>query len=56
LVFIIGIDPHKRSHTAAVIDRAERVVAEVSVRADRRQRDQLLRFAAAEWSAAAARR
>jgi transposase len=45
-VFIIGIDPHKRSHTAAVIDRDERVVAQLSLRADRRQRDALLRFAA----------
>jgi transposase len=45
-VFIIGIDPHKASHTAAVIDRDERVVGEVSVRADRRQRDRLLRWAA----------
>jgi transposase len=46
LVFIIGIDPHKRSHTAAVIDGDEIVVAELSLRADRRQRDALLRFAA----------
>jgi transposase len=46
LVFIIGIDPHKGSHTAAVIDRDERLVDEFSLRADRRQRDRLLRFAA----------
>ena len=45
-MFIIGIDPHKGSHTAAVIDRDEHVVAELSVRADRRQRDRLLRWAA----------
>jgi PAS domain S-box-containing protein len=45
-VFIIGIDPHKASHTAAVIDRDERLVGEVSVRADRRQRERLLRWAA----------
>jgi transposase len=45
-VFIIGIDPHKGSHTAAVIDRDEQVVGEVSVQADRRQRDRLLRWAA----------
>ena len=45
-MFIIGIDPHKGSHTAAVIDRDERLVGELSVRADRRQRDRLLRWAA----------
>jgi transposase len=45
-VFIIGIDPHKGSHTAAVIDRDEQLVGEVSVIADRRQRDRLLRWAA----------
>ncbi len=45
-MFIIGIDPHKGSHTAAVIDRDERLVGEVSVGADRRQRDRLLQFAA----------
>jgi transposase len=45
-VFIIGIDPHKGSHTAAVIDRDERVVGELLVQADRRQRDRLLRWAA----------
>jgi transposase len=45
-VFIIGIDPHKGSHTAAVIDRDEQVVGEVSVRADRRQRERLLGWAA----------
>jgi hypothetical protein len=31
LVFIIGIDPHRASHTAAVIDSDERVVAQLSV-------------------------
>jgi transposase len=46
-VFIIGIDPHKGSHTAAVIDREEQLVGEVSVIADRRQRDRLLIWAAA---------
>jgi hypothetical protein len=45
-VFIIGIDPHKGSHTAAVIDRDEQVVGELTLRADRRQRDRLLGFAA----------
>jgi hypothetical protein len=45
-VFIIGIDPHKGSHMAAVIDRDEQLVSELSVQADRRQRDRLLRWAA----------
>jgi transposase len=45
-VFIIGIDPHKGSHTAAVIDRDEQLVGELTLRADRRQRDRLLGFAA----------
>jgi transposase len=45
-VFIIGIDPHKGSHTAAVLDRTESVIDELRVVADRRQRDRLLDFAA----------
>ena len=45
-MFIIGIDPHEGSHTAAVIDRDEQVVGELSVQADRRQRDRLLAWAA----------
>jgi transposase len=45
-VFIIGIDPHKGSHTAVAIDRDERLVGELSVRADRRQRERLLCWAA----------
>ena len=45
-MFIIGIDPHKGSHTAAVLDDQEALVGELRVVADRRQREQLLRFAA----------
>jgi transposase len=45
-VFIIGIDPHKGSHTAAVLDHCETVIGELRVSADRRQRDRLLEFAA----------
>jgi transposase len=45
-VFIIGIDPHKGSHTAAVLDRSDSVIGELRVSADRRQRDRLLEFAA----------
>ena len=44
-MFIIGIDPHKGSHHATVIDRDEQVIDEVRVRADRRQRERLLLFA-----------
>jgi transposase len=45
-VFIIGIDPHKGSHTAVAIDDDERLVGELSVRADRRQGERLLCWAA----------
>jgi transposase len=45
-MFVIGIDPHKRSHTAAVLDDSEELVGQVRVNADRWQRDRLLRFAA----------
>lgn len=45
-MFIIGIDPHKGSHTAAVLDDQAALVGELRVVADRRQRDHLLRFAA----------
>jgi transposase len=44
-VFVIGIDPHKGSHTAAVLDSGEEVVGELRVVADKRQRDRLLWFA-----------
>jgi hypothetical protein len=46
VMFVIGIDPHKRSHTAAVLDDTEELVGQVRVNADRWQRDRLLRFAA----------
>lgn len=45
-MFIIGIDPHKGSHTAAVLDDQETLVGELRVTADRRQRDRMLEFAA----------
>lgn len=44
-MFVIGIDPHKGSHTAAVLDDSERFVGQLRVNADRWQRDRLLRFA-----------
>ena len=40
-MFVIGIDPHKGSHTAVVLDGAEHLVGGVRVTAGRRQRDQL---------------
>src|SRR3954447_1090002 len=45
-VFVIGIDPHKGSHSAAVLDAQEQLVGEVRVRAERRQREELVAFAA----------
>jgi hypothetical protein len=45
-VFIIGIDPHKGSHTAVAIDGDEQLVGELLVCADRRQRERLLCWAA----------
>ena len=45
-MFTIGIDPHKSTHTAAVLDRSETVIDELRLVADRHQRDRLLRFAA----------
>ena len=44
-MFVIGIDPHKASHTATVIDADERLLGELRVRADRDQRDRLLGWA-----------
>lgn len=42
---VIGIDPHKGSHTAVAIDEDETKLAEVRVRADRRQVEGLLKWA-----------
>ena len=42
---MIGIDPHKASHTAVAIDEAEDAVSSVKVRATRRQVEQLVRWA-----------
>ena len=44
-MFVIGIDPHKGSHSAAVLDEAEELVGELRVRAGRRQREELAEFA-----------
>jgi transposase len=45
-MFMIGIDPHKGSHTAVVVDRTEAVLDTIRVTADRDQRDRLLAWAA----------
>jgi hypothetical protein len=42
---MIGIDPHKASHTAVAIDRDEDQIASVKVRATNRQVEQLLCWA-----------
>ena len=42
---VIGVDPHKASHTAVAIDEAEDEVSHVKVRATRRQVEQLVRWA-----------
>jgi transposase len=44
-MFIIGIDPHKRSHTAVAVDRSETVLDTIRVDADRHQRSRLLTWA-----------
>jgi transposase len=44
---MIGIDPHKASHTAVVISAAEETLGELRVRASAAQAEQLLAWAAA---------
>lgn len=44
-MFIIGIDPHKGSHTAAAVDRDKVVIDTIRVDADRHQRARLLAWA-----------
>jgi transposase len=46
MAVMIGVDPHKRSHTAVAIDCDEVDVATIEVRASRRQVDELLEWAA----------
>ena len=45
MAVMIGIDPHKRSHTAVAIDGTSEVLGQLRVTADRRQLDRLLAFA-----------
>jgi transposase len=44
---VIGVDPHKGSHTAVAIDEREQQVARIQVRSGPRQLEQLLGWAAA---------
>jgi transposase len=44
---MIGVDPHKGSHTAVVIDQAEMALGEIRVRASAAQAGRLLAWAAA---------
>ena len=44
---MIGVDPHKGSHTAVMIDRAEMVLGQVRVRASAAQAERLLAWASA---------
>lgn len=46
MMVIIGIDPHKATHTAVAIDRDENAIARLEVKADRCQTDRLLAWAA----------
>ena len=45
MTVIIGIDPHKATHTAVAIDCDETKLATITVRATRRQTDRLLGWA-----------
>jgi transposase len=45
-MFMIGIDPHKGSHTAAAVDQTDTVIDTFRVVADVHQRDRLLEWAA----------
>jgi transposase len=42
---LIGVDPHKGSHTAVVVDGDEHELGRLTVRADRRQLERMLAFA-----------
>ena len=42
---MIGVDPHKRSHTATMLDRDERELRRITVRCGRRQVAELLEWA-----------
>ena len=45
MTVIIGIDPHKRSHTAVALDEHDRILDQLRIDADATQLRRLLRFA-----------
>lgn len=47
MTVMIGIDPHKRTHTAVALDERDRVLGTLRIDASARQVDQLLTWAAA---------
>jgi transposase len=42
---LIGVDPHKATHTVVAVDASEQPIAQLTVRADRRQVQRLLEWA-----------
>ena len=42
MAVVIGVDPHKGSHTAVAVDQAEKVLGELRVRSSPGQVDRLL--------------
>jgi len=42
---LIGIDPHKSTHTAVAVDTEETALGELTVKADRHQVERLLKWA-----------
>lgn len=47
MTVMIGVDPHKGSHTAVAVDNGERSLAELRVQSGPKQLERLLKWAAA---------
>src|SRR5579864_6475287 len=45
MMVLIGIDPHKATHTAVAVDTDETTIGELTVQADRHQVERLLKWA-----------
>jgi hypothetical protein len=45
MTVMIGVDPHKGSHTAVAVDEREQVLAELRVRSGPKQLERLLNWA-----------
>ena len=45
MMVLIGIDPHKATHTAVAVDNEETALGELTVKADRHQVERLLKWA-----------